>query len=203
MQKPKIGILISGRGSNLVALLDAIQAGRLEAEAALVISNVESAEGLRKAAERGVETLFISHKGRPREEHDREMIEELDRRGVSLVCLAGYMRLVSPLFIRHFENRVLNIHPSLLPAFPGLDAQRQALEHGAKITGCTVHIVDEELDHGPIVLQRAVSVRDDDTVATLSARILEQEHQIYPEAVAIVLNKNFQIQGRRTRISDE
>ena len=187
----------------MVALLDAIQAGRLEAEAALVISNVESAEGLAHAAAHGVETLFISHKGRSREEHDRQMIEELDRRGVSLVCLAGYMRLVSPLFIRHFENRVLNIHPSLLPAFPGLDAQRQALEHGAKITGCTVHIVDEELDHGPIVSQRAVAVRDDDTVATLSARILEQEHQIYPDAVAIVLNRNFQIEGRRTRISDE
>jgi phosphoribosylglycinamide formyltransferase 1 len=203
MQKPKIGILISGRGSNMVALLDAILSGRLEAEAALVISNIESAEGLRKAEERGVETLFINHKGRSREEHDRQMIEELDRRAVSLVCLAGYMRLVSPLFIRHFENRVLNIHPSLLPAFPGLDAQRQALEHGVKITGCTVHIVDEELDHGPIVLQRAVPVRDDDTVATLSARILEQEHQIYPEAVATVLNKNFRIEGRGTRISDE
>jgi phosphoribosylglycinamide formyltransferase-1 len=203
MQKPKIGILISGRGSNMLALIDAIQSGRLEAEATLVISNVESAEGLGKAEERGVETLFISHKGRPREEHDREMIAELDRRGVSLVCLAGYMRLVSPLFTRHFEHRVLNIHPSLLPAFPGLDAQRQALEHGAKITGCTVHIVDEELDHGPIVLQRAVPVRDDDTVATLSARILEQEHRVYPEAVAIVLNKNFRIEGRRTRISNE
>ena len=187
----------------MVALLDAIRSGRLEAEAALVISNVESAEGLGFAEQRGVETLFISHKGRPREEHDRQMIEELDRRGVSLVCLAGYMRLVSPLFIRHFENRVLNIHPSLLPAFPGLDAQRQALEHGAKITGCTVHIVDEELDHGPIVLQRAVAVRDGDTVETLSARILEQEHQIYAEAVAMVLNKNFRIEGRRTRISNQ
>ena len=203
MQKPKIGILISGRGSNMVALLDAIRSGRLEAEAALVISNIETAEGLGRAEQQGVETLFISHKGRSREEHDREMIAELDRRGVSLVCLAGYMRLVSPLFIRHFENRVLNIHPSLLPAFPGLDAQRQALEHGAKITGCTVHIVDEELDHGPIVSQRAVAVRDDDTVATLSARILEQEHLAYPEAVGIVLNKNFRIEGRRTRISDE
>lgn len=203
MGKPKIGILISGRGSNMVALLDAIRDGRLDAEAALVISNIESAEGLRKAAERGVETLFISHKGRSREEHDREMLAELVSRGVSLVCLAGYMRLVSATFIRAFEDRVLNIHPSLLPAFPGLDAQRQALEHGVKITGCTVHIVDEELDHGPIVMQRAVEVRDDDTVETLSARILEQEHRLYPEAAALVLTKGFRIQGRRTRISDQ
>ena len=183
----------------MVALLDAIREGRLAAEAALVISNVESAEGLRKAQERGVETLFISHKGRSREAHDREMISELHRREVSLVCLAGYMRLVSSELIRAFEDRVLNIHPSLLPAFPGLDAQRQALEHGVKITGCTVHIVDEELDHGPIVLQRAVAVREDDTVETLSARILEQEHRIYPEAVALVLNKGFRVEGRRTR----
>jgi phosphoribosylglycinamide formyltransferase-1 len=203
MGKPKIGILISGRGSNMVALLDSIRDGRLDAEAALVISNIESADGLRKAAERGVETLFISHKGRSREEHDREMMAELFSRGVSLVCLAGYMRLVSATFIRAFEDRVLNIHPSLLPAFPGLDAQRQALEHGVKITGCTVHIVDEELDHGPIVMQRAVEVRDDDTIETLSARILEQEHRLYPEAAALVLTKGFRIQGRRTRISDQ
>ena len=202
MQKPKIGILISGRGSNMVALLDAIREGRLDAQAALVISNVGSAEGLRKAEERGVETLFISHKGRTRELHDGEMAAELKRRGVSLVCLAGYMRLVSAGFIRAFEDRVLNIHPSLLPAFPGLDAQRQALEHGVKITGCTVHIVDEELDHGPIVMQRAVEVRDDDTVETLSARILEQEHRVYPEAAALVLSPGFRIEGRRARISD-
>jgi phosphoribosylglycinamide formyltransferase-1 len=203
MQKPKMGILISGRGSNMVALLDAIRDGRLDAEAALVISNIDSAEGLHKAAKRGVETLFISHKGRSREEHDREMMAELNSRGVSLVCLAGYMRLVSATFIRAFEDRVLNIHPSLLPAFPGLDAQRQALEHGVKITGCTVHIVDEELDHGPIVMQRAVEVRDDDTVATLSDRILEQEHRLYPEAAALVLAKGFSIEGRRTRISNQ
>ena len=203
MQKPKIGILISGRGSNMAALLDAIREGRLDAEAALVISNVESAEGLRKAEERGVETLFISHKGRAREEHDREMEAELKRRDVSLVCLAGYMRLVSAGFIRAFEDRVLNIHPSLLPAFPGLDAQRQALEHGVKITGCTVHIVDEELDHGPIVMQRAVEVRDDDTVESLSARILDEEHRIYPEAAALMLKPGFRIEGRRTRIPEE
>lgn len=187
----------------MVALLDAIRDGRLDAEAALVISNTESAEGLRKAAARGVETLFINHRGRSREEHDREIVDELKSRGVSLVCLAGYMRLVSATFIRAFEDRVLNIHPSLLPAFPGLDAQRQALEHGVKITGCTVHIVDEELDHGPIVMQRAVEVRDEDTVETLSARILEQEHLLYPEAAALVLTKGFRIEGRRTRISDQ
>ncbi len=146
----------------------------------------------------GSNTLVISHKGRPREQHDLEMASELKRRGVSLVCLAGYMRLVSPAFIREFERRVLNIHPSLLPAFPGLDAQRQALEHGVKITGCTVHIVDEELDHGPIILQRAVEVLGNDTVETLSARILEQEHRAYPEAVARVIAPDFRVEGRRT-----
>jgi phosphoribosylglycinamide formyltransferase-1 len=198
MARKKIGILISGRGSNMVALLDAAREGRLDAEAALVISNVETAEGLRKAQERGVETLFTSHKGRTREEHDRQMVAELKRREVSLVCLAGYMRLVSGVFVREYENRLLNIHPSLLPAFPGLDAQRQAIEHGVKITGCTVHIVDEQLDHGPIVLQRTVEVRDDDTVETLSARILEQEHRIYPEAVARVMDERFRVEGRRT-----
>ncbi|HKP88010.1 MAG TPA: phosphoribosylglycinamide formyltransferase [Blastocatellia bacterium] len=194
----KIAILISGRGSNMVALLEAISEGRLDAEAAVVISNIETAAGLEKARARGVETLVITRKGRTREEHDGEIIRELKRRDVSLVCLAGYMRLVSPEFIRAFENRILNIHPSLLPAFPGLDAQRQALEHGVKITGCTVHIVDEELDHGPIVMQRAVEVKDDDTVESLSARILEQEHEVYAEAVARVLSKGFRVEERRT-----
>jgi phosphoribosylglycinamide formyltransferase-1 len=198
MAKSKIGILISGRGSNMVALLDAISEGRLDAEAAVVISNIEAAAGLQKARERGVEALAISRKGRTREEHDREIIHELKRREVSVVCLAGYMRLISPLFVRAFDSRILNIHPSLLPAFPGLDAQRQALEAGVKITGCTVHIVDEELDHGPIVMQRAVEVRDDDTVETLSARILEQEHKIYAEAVRRVLSKGFRVEGKRT-----
>jgi phosphoribosylglycinamide formyltransferase 1 len=198
MTKPKIAILISGRGSNMAALLDAIGEGRLDAEAALVISNVESAPGLVKARERGVASLVISHKGRAREEHDREIVAELRRRDVSLVCLAGYMRLLSPLFVRAFENRILNIHPSLLPAFPGVDAQRQALDHGVKLTGCTVHLVDEQLDHGPIVIQRAVEVRDDDTLETLSARILEQEHRIYPEAIKRVLSKGFRVVGRRT-----
>ena len=186
----------------MVALLDAIREGRLEAEAAVVISNVESAAGLAKARERGVETLVISHKNRTREEHDCEIVAELKRRDVELVCLAGYMRLLGSLFVGSFENRILNVHPSLLPAFPGVDAQRQALEHGVKITGCTVHLVDEQLDHGPIVMQRAVEVLDDDTVESLSARILEQEHRIYPEAVARVLSKEFRIEGQRTFFED-
>lgn len=185
----------------MVALLDAIREGRLDAEAAVVISNVESAPGLAKAQDRGIETLVISHKNRTREEHDSEIVTELKRRDVSLVCLAGYMRLLSPQFVRAFENRILNIHPSLLPAFPGIDAQRQALEHGVKFTGCTVHVVDEQLDHGPIVMQRAVEVFDDDTVETLSARILEYEHRIYPEAASRVLSKGFRVEGQRTFFS--
>jgi phosphoribosylglycinamide formyltransferase-1 len=200
MTKPKIAILISGRGSNMNALLEAIRQGRLQADPAVIISNIESAAGLVKAREHRVETLVIQQKGRAREEHDREIVAELGRRKVSLVCLAGYMRLLSPLFVRAFENRILNVHPSLLPAFPGIDAQRQALEHGVKITGCTVHLVDEELDHGPIVMQQAVEVLDADTVDTLSARILEQEHRLYPEAVARVLTRGFTVSGRRTLI---
>ncbi len=203
MAKRRIGILISGRGSNMVALLDAISEGRLDAEVAVVISNIEHAAGLGRARERGVETLFINHKGRTREEHDAEMIRELNVRDVTMVCLAGYMRLISSGFVRAFENRILNIHPSLLPAFPGLDAQRQALEHGVKVSGCTVHLVDEELDHGAIVMQRTVAVRDDDTVETLSARILEQEHKIYAEAVARVLSEQFRVEGRRTFYSEK
>jgi phosphoribosylglycinamide formyltransferase-1 len=202
MAKQRIGILISGRGSNMVAILDAIREGRLDAEAAAVISNVESAPGLLKARERGVETLFISHKGRTREEHDNELVAQLQRRGVTLVCLAGYMRMISPLFVRSFQNRLLNIHPSLLPAFPGLDSQRQALEHGVKVSGCTVHLVDEELDHGPIVMQCAVEVRQDDSVESLSARILEQEHRVYPKAIARVLSSDFRVEGRRTFFSE-
>lgn len=186
----------------MVALLDAIGQGRIDAEAAIVVSNIESAPGLAAARGRGVETLFISHRGRTRDEHDAEIIAELKRREVSLVCLAGYMRLISPAFVRAFENRILNIHPSLLPAFPGLDAQGQALRHGVKVTGCTVHIVDEELDHGAIVMQRVVEVRDTDTVETLSARILKQEHLIYPEAVARVLSEEFRVEGRRTFFSE-
>lgn len=202
MTTNRLGILISGRGSNMVAILDAIRDGRLDAEAAAVISNVESAPGLLKARELGVETLFISHRGRTREEHDTELIAQLRKRGVTLVCLAGYMRLISPLFVRSFHNRLLNIHPSLLPAFPGLDSQRQALEHGVKVTGCTVHLVDEELDHGPIVMQCAVEVRQDDSVESLSARILEQEHRLYPQAIARVLSGDFRVEGRRTFFSE-
>jgi phosphoribosylglycinamide formyltransferase 1 len=198
MNKPKIAIMISGRGSNMCALLEAIREGRLDAEAAIVISNIEDAAGLTKARERGVETLVVSHRGRDREVHDREIVSELKRREVSLVCLAGYMRLLSGFFVRAFENRILNIHPSLLPAFPGIDAQRQALEHGVKVTGCTVHLVDEELDHGPIVIQQAVEVLEGDTVETLTSRLLEHEHQIYPEATARVLSPGFSIAGRRT-----
>ena len=198
MAKPRIAILISGRGSNMAALLDAIRNGRLDADAALVISNIEDAAGIAKARQQGVDTLVITHKGRTREDHDREIVGELSRRGVSLVCLAGYMRLLSPFFVRSFENRILNIHPSLLPAFPGIDAQRQALEHGVKITGCTVHIVDEQLDHGPIVMQRAVDVLEGDTVETLTSRILEQEHHIYPLAASKVLSEGFAVEGRRT-----
>lgn len=199
----RIGILISGRGSNMTALLDAISDRRVDAEVAVVISNIETAAGLAVARERGVETLFISHKGRTREAHDAELIRELRARGVTLVCLAGYMRLVSASFVRAFEHRILNIHPSLLPAFPGLDAQRQALAHGVKITGCTVHLVDEELDHGPIILQRAVEVKDGDTVESLSARILAEEHRAYPEAVARVLTPGFRVEGRRTFLNGE
>jgi phosphoribosylglycinamide formyltransferase-1 len=182
----------------MVAILDAIGEGRLDAEVAVVISNIESAPGLTKASERNVDTRVIGHKGVTREEHDRKIVAELHQRDVSLVCLAGYMRLLSPFFVRAFENRILNIHPSLLPAFPGIDAQRQAIEHGVKLTGCTVHLVDEQLDHGPIVMQRPVDVLEDDTVETLSERILEHEHRIYPEAIARVLSPGFRVEGRRT-----
>ena len=203
MAKQKIGICISGRGSNMANLIDATRDGRLDAEVALVISNVSSAAGMSLARERGVETIFIDHRGRPREEHDNEVAAELKKRSVSIVCHAGYMRLVCAAFIRQFENRLLNIHPSLLPAFRGLNAQRQALDEGVKISGCTVHLLDEELDHGPIVMQRAVPVHDDDTLESLSERILEQEHKLYPEAVARVLSDRFRIEGCRTYLVGE
>jgi len=180
----KIGILISGRGSNMVALVDAVKSGEIpNSEIAVVISDKSDAPGLEKARERGVETIVIERKGRSREEHDTDIIAELQKRDVELVCLAGYMRLLSKGFIRSFDNHIVNIHPSLLPAFPGLDAQRQSIDYGVKISGCTVHFVDEGLDSGKIILQRAVEVRDNDTVETLSARILEQEHSAYIEAV--------------------
>jgi phosphoribosylglycinamide formyltransferase-1 len=175
-----------------------VRDGRIpDAEVALVIGNIETAGGLQRAREMGIPTFFHNHKGCTREEHDRAMAAELHAREVDLVCLAGYMRLLSPWFIREFEHRILNIHPSLLPAFPGLDAQQQALDYGVKFAGCTVHLVDEELDHGPIVKQSVVPVPAGDTVETLSARILAEEHKAYIEAVALILGGNFTIEGRR------
>ena len=180
----KIGILISGRGSNMVALIDAVQKGEIpDSEVAVVISDKPDAAGIQKARERGVETAVIERRGRTREEHDAEIMDELRSRDVELVCLAGYMRLLSKNFIHAFENRIVNIHPSLLPSFPGLNVQQQAIDHGVKISGCTVHFVNEDLDAGPIILQRAVEVKDGDTAETLAARILEQEHGAYVEAV--------------------
>ena len=193
----RLGILLSGRGSNFEAIADQAAVGKIPAEIAVVISNNPKAAGLEKARARGLETVCLPSKGMEREAYDRLVVDELQARHVDLVCLAGFMRLLSAYFVRQFPSRILNIHPSLLPAFPGLEAQRQALEHGAKISGCTVHFVDEFLDHGPIVIQAAVEVRDDDTEETLAARILEQEHRIYSEAVNLVLSGRFRIEGRR------
>lgn len=182
----------------MLALAEAVSEGRIpEAEIALVVSNIADAAGLEKARELGIPTFVHSHKSCTREQHDRAMAAELHRTGVDLVCLAGYMRLLSPWFIREFEHRILNIHPSMLPAFPGLDAQQQALDYGVKFTGCTVHLVDEELDHGPIVKQSVVPVLPGDTSETLSARILAEEHKTYTEAVALILSGQFHIEGRR------
>jgi phosphoribosylglycinamide formyltransferase 1 len=192
----KLGILLSGRGSNFEAIADSIQAGKLHAEIAIVISNRADAPGLESAKRRGLNAQLIPSKGRVREEHDADVIMALHRAQVDLICLAGYMRLLSPDFIRAFPNRIVNIHPSLLPAFPGMDAQKQALEYGAKVTGCTVHFVDEHLDNGPIILQKTVPVLDEDDVHTLSARILEQEHAAYSEAIGLVLSGEVEIQGR-------
>jgi phosphoribosylglycinamide formyltransferase 1 len=189
--RARIGILISGRGSNMIALADAVSEGRVpNAQVAVVISDQPDAAGLARARERGIETLVIERAGRKRAEHDREVVAALQAREIDLVCLAGYMRVLSSEFIEAFRGRILNIHPSLLPSFPGLDAQQQALEHKVKWTGCTVHFVDETLDGGPIIAQRVVPVSDHDTVESLSARILEQEHELYSEAVARVLNNN-------------
>jgi phosphoribosylglycinamide formyltransferase 1 len=194
----RIGVLISGRGSNLQALLEAQRADQLGGgEIAVVISNVESAAGLERARGVGVPTEFCDHRGRSREAHDHDLLERLRARDVDLVCLAGYMRLLSPAFIRARPGRILNVHPSLLPAFPGLDAQRQAWEQGAKVSGATVHLVDEGLDSGPIVLQEAVSVLDSDSVETLAERILAAEHRIYPRAVKVILSGRYRIEGRR------
>lgn len=188
--RPRVGILISGRGSNMAALLAAMKDGRVAADPAVVVSNVPDAAGLTIASEAGIPTVVVDHKTiRPREAHDRAMLGALKEHGVGIVCLAGYMRFLTPAFIDAFRGRILNVHPSLLPAFPGLDAQRQALEHGVKISGCTVHVVDEQLDHGPILLQSAVPVLPDDTVESLSARILEQEHKLYPQALALLASR--------------
>jgi phosphoribosylglycinamide formyltransferase-1 len=194
----RLGVLISGRGSNLQALIDAIGDGRLDARIAVVISNRPGAAGLERAAAAGIETLVIDHKPfASRHEFDAAIARTLKERGVTLVCLAGFMRLVGPQLLDAFPNAILNIHPSLLPAFPGVDAQRQALEHGVKVTGASVHLVTGALDGGPIVLQASVPVRDDDTVETLSARILIEEHRIYPEAVRLILDRRWRLEGRR------
>jgi len=196
----KLGVLLSGRGSNFEAIAVSIDAGRLDAEIAVVISNRPDASGLEIARQRGLNAVSILSKGLDREVYDRMVVAELEKNGVDLVCLAGYMRLLSAYFVRAFPLRILNIHPSLLPSFPGLEAQHQALEHGVKISGCTVHFVDELLDAGPIVIQRAIPVLDEDTEQTLAARILEHEHQAYTEAIRIVLSGEFRIQGRRVTL---
>ncbi len=194
----KIGILISGRGSNMTAIVEAVKNGLIpDSEVVAVISDKKSAEGVQKAKERGVETVVITRNGRTREDHDALIIAELKKRNVELVCLAGYMRLLSCDFVRAFPNRILNIHPSLLPSFKGLDAPRQAIEYGVRVSGCTVHLVDEDLDHGAIVAQKVVEVKDDDTTETLSARILEYEHALYVEAVRRIVEGNYEIVGRR------
>lgn len=202
--KKRIGILLSGRGSNFEALAANVASGRIpDAEIAIALSNREDARGIEKARALGIEARVISSKGLEREAYDKLVVAALQEKRVDLVCLAGYMRLLSPQFITAFHNRILNIHPSLLPAFPGLEAQRQALEHGAKFSGCTVHFVDENLDAGPIVLQACVPVKDSDTPETLSERILREEHRIYAEAVRIVLEGKFRVEGRRVLITSD
>jgi len=193
----RLGILISGRGSNFEAIAENVANGTIDTEIGVVIANRAEAPGLAAARARGLNAVCLPSKGLDREVYDRQLVEELRKNAIDLVCLAGFMRLLSAGFIREFPNRILNIHPSLLPAFPGLDAQHQALAHGVKLTGCTVHFVDQDLDAGPIVVQAAVPVHDDDTVDTLSARILKEEHRIYSEAIRIVLAGNYRVEGRR------
>jgi len=192
-----LGILLSGRGSNFEAIADNVASGKLDANIAVVISNKTDAPGIESARRRGLTALVIASKGKVREEHDREVVAALRENKVDLVCLAGYMRLLSPWFVQQFPNRILNIHPSLLPAFPGLDAQKQACDYGVKVSGCTVHFVDENLDHGAIILQKTVPVLRDDDDHTLAARILEQEHIAYSEAIRIVLTGNYEVRGRK------
>jgi phosphoribosylglycinamide formyltransferase 1 len=200
----RIGILLSGRGSNFEAIANNLKSGKIaNAEIAVVISNREDAGGIEIARSLGLEAIVIPSKGKAREDHDREMVAALQKHRVDLICLAGYMRLLSPWFVKQFPHKILNIHPSLLPAFPGLEAQQQAFAYGVKVTGCTVHFVDEELDHGPIIVQKAVAVQDGDDEHTLAARILEQEHIAYSEAINLVLNREFRIAGRRLLIEKE
>lgn len=194
-----LGILLSGRGSNFEAIADNIASGKLEANISVVISNRADAGGIDSARRRGLQAMVIPSKGKVREEHDREVVAALRQHQVELICLAGYMRLLSPWFVQQFPNRILNIHPSLLPAFPGLEAQKQAFEYGVKVSGCTVHFVDENLDHGAIIVQKVVPVLDTDDDHTLAARILEQEHMAYSEAVRLVLEGKYKIEGRRVR----
>ena len=197
-----LGILLSGRGSNFVAIADSIDAGRIpDARIAVVISTRADAPGIATARQRGLSAVVIPSKGKPREEHDREVVAALKQHNVELVCLAGYMRLLSPWFVQQFPHQILNIHPSLLPAFPGLEAQEQAFAYGVKVSGCTVHFVDEELDHGAIIVQRTAPVLDSDDEHALAARILEQEHIAYTEAINIVLRGNFEVVGRRFGLS--
>ena len=193
----RLGILISGRGSNFLAIADAIIGHRLDAEIAVVISNHPEAPGLAAARDRGLPAVALPSKGLDRETYDRQLIQELQKDRVDLVCLAGYMRILSGHFIREYSQRIVNIHPSLLPAFPGLDAQHQALEHGVKFSGCTVHFVEEGLDSGPIIAQAVVPVLAEDTAESLSARILKEEHRIYPEALGLVLSGKYRVEGRR------
>ena len=192
-----LGILLSGRGSNFEAIADSVAGGKLPARIAIVISNRPDASGIKAARRRGLPVEVISSAEKKREEHEAAVIGALQAAKVDWVCLAGYMRLLSPLFVRAFPERILNIHPSLLPAFPGLGAQRQALEHGVKVTGCTVHFVDESLDHGPIILQKAVPVLPSDDLEALESRILQQEHILYSEALGLVLSGNWKVEGRR------
>ncbi len=203
MTKKRIGVLLSGRGSNFEALADSVAAGRIpNAEIAIVISNRENAPGIEKAQARGIPAQVIPSRGLEREAYDKLVIAAFEDKKVDLVCLAGYMRLLSPAFVAAYRGRILNIHPSLLPAFPGLESQRQALEHGAKFSGCTVHFVDENLDAGPIILQAAVPIRDEDTPETLSERVLKEEHRIYTEAVRIVLEGRYRMEGRRVLLTN-
>ena len=198
-----LGVLISGRGSNLQAILDAIAEGRLDARVSIVVSNQADAQGLERAEKAGVPTAVLSHEDYDsREAFDEAVLARLKKHDVDVVCLAGFMRILSPVLVRAFSNRVLNIHPSLLPAFVGLHAQRQAVEHGAKVSGCTVHLVDEELDHGPILLQAPVAVEERDSEESLSARILVQEHKLYPEAIQLILDGKVRVDGRRALIQE-